>query len=100
VQLNETFSGIQSNGGLIVPGGEIVYQGSKVNAVCGDSHGGGFTSQPTVNLCLAGSLSGGVVAGTDKWTWSCKGINSGNSVGCFANKVVPDVPSVSTTKYP
>ncbi|MDR2190284.1 MAG: hypothetical protein LBP53_03715 [Candidatus Peribacteria bacterium] len=75
----------------------MYYQGSKVDAVCGAANGGGFTSIPTFNLCLAGSLSGGIVAGTNVWTRTCKGVNSGEKADCFANQVLPDTPSVPTT---
>ena len=54
-----------------------------VNAVCGSSNGGTFTSAPTTNLCSTGTPS--TVSGSDPWFWTCQGVNGGTNASCSAN---------------
>ncbi len=50
--------------------------------VCGSSNGQNFATEPTTNLCLAGTAS--VVAGEGPWDWTCTG-TYGSPVSCSAN---------------
>jgi 2',3'-cyclic-nucleotide 2'-phosphodiesterase (5'-nucleotidase family) len=49
---------------------------------CGASNGVIFTSEPTNNLCNAGTA--GTVSGSGPWTWSCTGLNGGKTDVCLA----------------
>ena len=48
-----------------------------INGVCGSANGNNFSITPVNNLCLAGSATS--VSGSGPWTWTCAGINGGNS---------------------
>jgi hypothetical protein len=64
---------------------------------CGTSNGTTLTSQPTSNLCLAGTASS-VTTNTSTYTWSCSGLNGGATSQCSATKTtVPQIPTVTLT---
>jgi hypothetical protein len=54
-----------------------------VNAACGSSNGGSFTSVPTANLCMSGVAS--LVSGSGPWTWTCSGEYGGTTASCSAS---------------
>lgn len=66
---------------------------AKIDGVCGSSHGHGFYSIPTTNLCVDGSTP--TVSGTGPWSWTCLGQNSGDSASCSASKNVDAVCGIS-----
>ena len=57
------------------------------NGVCGSSHNGSFTTEPTQNLCSAGAASS--VSGIGPWAWSCTG-NGGTTDSCAATTSYTD----------
>ena len=60
------------------------------NGVCGASNNQNFSAAPTTNLCNPGTAS--AISGTGPWTWTCTGINGGNtSPICTANKIINGV---------
>jgi len=50
---------------------------------CGSSHNASFSSQPSENLCSAGTVSG--LTGLGPWIWSCLGDGTGSDANCSAS---------------
>ncbi|MCL2473887.1 MAG: hypothetical protein FWF23_03160 [Alphaproteobacteria bacterium] len=62
-----------------------------ITGVCGSAHGQGFATAPTTNLCSVGTNT--ELDGTGPWTWTCGGINGGNtSSTCTAEKTECGTP--------
>src|SRR5579872_502909 len=57
-------------------------QRAQVSGACGPASGTDLTSQPTTNLCSAGTAS--AVTGTGPWMWTCGGANGGRTASCQA----------------
>ena len=53
-----------------------------VNGECGTANGSSDATDPTTNLCSAGTAS--AVMGTGPWSWSCEGSNGGSTAQCSA----------------
>ncbi len=54
-----------------------------VNGACGGANGVASLVAPSANLCSAGTASA-VSSGTNSFTWSCLGANSGTTASCAA----------------
>ena len=56
------------------------------HGVCGAANGGNYTSQPAnSDLCGSGNAQS-MASGANGWTWSCAGINGGQTSSCAAYK--------------
>lgn len=55
----------------------------KINAICGPNNNTIVTTKPTNNLCTVGNPT--TVAGNNPYSWTCQGINGGDSVSCKTN---------------
>jgi len=55
----------------------------ELNGSCGSANKGDFFTEPTSNLCSAGSAS--TVTGKGPWHWTCQGVNGGSKANCSAN---------------
>jgi hypothetical protein len=53
-----------------------------VNGQCGSANGVPTTSDPTTNLCVAGTAT--AASGAGPWAWSCVGSNGGTTASCSA----------------
>jgi hypothetical protein len=60
--------------------------GMIINGVCGSSGGAYLFSKPSTDLCSLGSPS--IVEGSGPFSWTCKGLNGGNTSACMANLVI------------
>jgi len=56
-----------------------------VSGVCGSANGVAVSTQPTTNLCSAGSASPVVTASSGAWAWACYGSNGGSNASCSAD---------------
>lgn len=56
-----------------------------VAAKCGSANGRPVSVKPLTNLCTVGPAT--VVSGTGPWTWTCSGINGGESANCSSQSV-------------
>ncbi len=70
------------------------------NGTCGLSHGTSVSEAPSENLCASGKASR--VAGNGPWSWTCSGLDGGDTSSCTATRAsertpVP-VPPVATAK--
>lgn len=54
-----------------------------MNGECGKSHAMSFFSKPSKSLCNFGIATD--VTGIGPWSWSCLGIDEGQTSSCFAN---------------
>ncbi|MCX6761421.1 MAG: hypothetical protein NTY33_01035 [Candidatus Moranbacteria bacterium] len=81
---NGPFSGGSSCTGGYCDGCYCVYNGSKINGLCGSANNQAVSSAPTSNLCLAGTAS--AVTGTGLWNWTCAGTGGGTTASCSATK--------------
>ena len=61
----------------------VAFSNTPVNGVCGSANGVSTSTQPSSNLCSAGTASS-VSAGTNSFTWSCAGSNGGQTPSCSA----------------
>lgn len=55
----------------------------KINAICGPNNNTIVTTKPTTNLCTVGNPT--AVTGNNPYSWTCQGINGGDSVSCKTN---------------
>jgi hypothetical protein len=60
----------------------VVSTAPPVNGICGTANGTVDTTDPTINLCSAGTAS--AVTGTGPWSWSCEGSHGGSTAQCSA----------------
>lgn len=58
--------------------------GTKVNGTCGSANYTTVSSEPTTNLCSAGTISS-VTTSSTTYTWTCSGIDGGSNESCVAN---------------
>ncbi|MBV5299095.1 MAG: DUF1566 domain-containing protein, partial [Rhodoferax sp.] len=82
-----------SNGSGVMPAANVsnvtvtcVSTPVAVSGVCGSANNVAVLTQPTANLCSAGSA--GAVNGSGPWNWSCSGSNGGASASCAAGLAV------------
>jgi hypothetical protein len=63
-----------------------------INGACGSAHGTNRTESPstTIEKCVAGTVSS-VINESGKWTWTCAGLDGGDTMHCSANKIVDGV---------
>lgn len=64
------------------PWKQVVVGDVPVDGLCGSDNGQMLSAPPT-SLCNSGAASS--VSGSGPWTWSCNGINGGNSASCQAD---------------
>ena len=101
-QTAQTLTGIEiakeANGEFLVDDIVLSYEGTLAAfpGACGSSGGQVFVSNPTSNLCSAGTAS--VAVGTGPWSWSCTGSNGGATAQCNAG-VLATIPSISGGTY-
>ena len=67
-----------------------------VNGSCGTSNGGTFTTAPSTNLCVAGTVTP-ITTNPTTYTWSCNGSGGGSNASCTANRRVNAVCGVANT---
>ncbi len=63
------------------------YTKQMVHGACGASNGTNRSSAPSTGLCNAGNATS-VTYGSNKWNWSCQGINSGTTASCVSYEIV------------
>lgn len=69
--------------------------------LCNDiSHQKTFASAPVMNVCSSGVPS--VISfdpGTNRWNWTCSGLNNGAAANCYALKSAAAIPGVCNALY-
>ncbi len=74
---------------------------TSLNGVCGTAVNQYFSTEPTQNLCEAGNSTKPTALGNGAWSWSCQGLNGGQTATCQSQTTGSgDVTAPSVTFTP